>query len=109
MSNTELGGSITTDEPAINRATLTDEGQTCWVFCSKTVFNLSHKILTETEIKVLEKRLDFSPVQRTLSEPELRKYFEYFCRLLMKFLEHLAKYLHFDLNRVGCLLMDMAV
>ena len=49
MNNTELGGSIATDEPSTSRATLTDEGRRSWVFCSKTVFNLSHKILTETE------------------------------------------------------------
>ena len=61
MSNTELGGScstttsITTDQPPINRANLTDAGRIIGVFCSKTVLNLSHKILTETEIKVLEK------------------------------------------------------
>ena len=43
---------ITTDEPSINRTTLTDEEPISGVFSSKTVFNLSHKILTETEIKV---------------------------------------------------------
>ena len=80
MNNTELGGSITTDEPSTSRATLTDEGRLGGFFCSKTVFNLSHKILTETEIKVLEKGLDFAPVQRTLNEPKLRKDFEEFCR-----------------------------
>ena len=45
MSNTELGGSSTTnsisaDEASINRATLTDEGRISGVFCSKTVVNL---------------------------------------------------------------------
>ena len=49
-------------------------------FCSKTVFNLSKKVLTETEIKVLEKGLDFAPIQKTLNEPELRKIFEEFSR-----------------------------
>ena len=41
-------------------------------FCFKTAFNLSKKVLTETEIKVLEKGLDF--------EPELRKDFKKFSR-----------------------------
>ena len=59
---------------------MTDEGRLSGVFCSKTVFNLSHKILTEIEIKVFEKGLDFAPVQRTLNEPELRKDIEEFCR-----------------------------
>ena len=85
MSNTELGGSSTTtsisaDEASINRATLTDEGRISGVFCSKTVVNLSHKILAETELKVLEKGLDFAPGKRTLNEPELHKDFEEFCR-----------------------------
>ena len=31
-------------------------------FCSETIFNLSKRVLTETEIKVLEKGLDFAPI-----------------------------------------------
>ena len=42
-------------------------------FCSKSVFNLSKKVLTETEIRVLEKGLGFAPIQKSLNEPELRK------------------------------------
>ena len=49
-------------------------------FCSTTVFNLSKKVLTETEIKVLEKGFDFAPIQKTLNEPKLRKDFEDFFR-----------------------------
>ena len=72
MNNAEPGRSstttsVTTDEPSINMATLTDEGRISGAFCSKAVFNISHKIRTETEIKVLEKRLDFGPIQRTLN------------------------------------------
>ena len=50
------------------------------IFCFNTIFNLSKKILTEAEIKVLEieKGLDFAPIQKTLNEPELRKDFEEF-------------------------------
>ena len=60
MNNTELGGfsttnSITTDEHYINRATSTDGGRISGVLCSKTVLNLSHKILTETYISVGER------------------------------------------------------
>ena len=40
-------------------------------FCLYTVFNLSKKILIEEEIKVLEKGLDFAPIQRKVNEPEL--------------------------------------
>ena len=32
-------------------------------FCSDTVFNLSNKILSDSEIKLLEKGLDFPPIQ----------------------------------------------
>ena len=49
-------------------------------FCSDTIFNLSHRVLSDAEIKILEKRLDFAPIQRKINEPELRKYFEEFCR-----------------------------
>ena len=60
MNNTELGGfsttnSITTDERYINRATSTDGGRISGFLCSKTVLNLSHKILTETYISVGER------------------------------------------------------
>ena len=47
-------------------------------FCSKSVFNISKKVLTETEISVLENGLDFAPIQKSLNEPELRKDFEEF-------------------------------
>ena len=49
-------------------------------FCPDTIFNLSHRVLSDAEIKGLEKGLDFSPIQRKISEPELRKNFEEFCR-----------------------------
>ena len=40
-------------------AKVTSEGGISGYFCSDTVFNLSHRVLTETEIKVLEKGLDY--------------------------------------------------
>ena len=49
-------------------------------FCSDTVFNLSDKVLTDLEIKVLEKGLDFAPIQSKIIEPELRQDFADFCR-----------------------------
>ena len=49
-------------------------------FCSDTVFNLSDKVLTDLEIKVLEKGLDFAPIQRKINEPESKKDFAGFCR-----------------------------
>ena len=41
-------------------------------FCSETIFNLSNHVLIDTEIKILEKGLDFIPIQKKLNEPELR-------------------------------------
>ena len=49
-------------------------------FCSETIFNLSHRVLTDAEIKVLGKGLDFVPIQRKINEPELRRDFNEFCR-----------------------------
>ena len=49
---------------------LTEKCWLCGSFMSDTVFNLSRKVLTDTEIKVLEKGLDFAPIQRKLNEPE---------------------------------------
>ena len=48
-------------------------------FCSDTVFTLSKKVLTDIEIKVLEKGLDYAPIQNKINEPELRRDFEEFC------------------------------
>ena len=62
------------------QVSVVSEGRLSGYFCSKTVFNLSRKIPTDTEIKILEKGLDFAPVQRKNNEPELRSDFEEFCR-----------------------------
>ena len=49
-------------------------------FCSDTIFNLSRKFLTDSEIKVLQKGLDYAPIQSKINELELRNGFEEFCR-----------------------------
>ena len=49
-------------------------------FYSDTIFNLSHRVLSDAEIKILEKGLDFAPIQRKINETELRKDFGEFCR-----------------------------
>ena len=43
-------------------------------FCSRSVFTLSKKVLTETEIHVLEKGLGFAPTPTKINEtkPEER-------------------------------------
>ena len=49
-------------------------------FCSDIVFNASNRVLSVNEIKVLEKCLDFAPIQQKINETDLRKDFEEFCR-----------------------------
>ena len=41
---------------------------------------MGNRVLTDNEIKVLEKGLDFAPIQRKINEPELRSDFEEFCQ-----------------------------
>ena len=44
-------------------------------FCSKTMFNLSRKVLTETEIHILEKGLGFAPTPNRINESDLKRDF----------------------------------
>ena len=52
-------------------ANATEETRLSGYFCSDTIFNLSQKVLTDSEIKVLEKGLDYAPIQSKINEPEL--------------------------------------
>ena len=55
-----------------NKVAVTIEGIFPGYFCSDTVFNLSKKVLTETEIKILEKGLDYAPIQKSINlNPEV--------------------------------------
>ena len=57
-------------------------------FCSKTVFNVRWKVLTETEIRVLEKGLRFAPTPSRINESDLKRDFNEFSRNeLMNFFE----------------------
>ncbi|CAB4028918.1 Hypothetical predicted protein, partial [Paramuricea clavata] len=49
-------------------------------FISENVFNLSHKVLNETEISVLSKGLQFVPTTFKIDEEDLRKDFNEFTR-----------------------------
>ena len=69
----EIGNPIVKSEGFPNKATVTDEGLPQGSSCSKTVFNLSQRVLSEIEIQVLEKGLDFASIQKSINEPELRK------------------------------------
>ena len=61
-------------------------------FCSEIIFNLSNRVLTDTEMKGLEKGLDFAPIQKKLNELGLRSDFNGFCRRM-----HLKW--HFGMNQ----------
>ena len=61
-------------------ANLSDESRLSGCFCSDTAFNISKKVLSETEIKILEKALDYASIQKKINEPELKSDFEEFCR-----------------------------
>ena len=49
-------------------------------FCSYTVFNLTKKVLSDMEIKILQNGFDYAPIQNKIDKPELRKGFEDFAR-----------------------------
>ena len=49
-------------------------------FCSDTVFNLSNKVLSQTEISVLEKVLGLVPTPNMINEADLRRDFNEFSR-----------------------------
>ena len=76
----EIGNPIVKSEGLSTKATVTDEGCLQGSFCSKTVFNLSERVLSEIDIHVLKKGFDFAPIQKSINEPELRKDFEDFSR-----------------------------
>ena len=78
----ELESNANADFTGCKRKYNTDDSRMNGYFCS--VFNLSNKVLTEGEIKVLEKGLDFAPIQREVNKPELRHDFENFCRRMIK-------------------------
>ena len=58
----------------------TSESRLTGSFCSETIFSLSHRMLTDAEIEVLEKGLDFASIQRKINEPKLKQDFNDFCR-----------------------------
>ena len=59
---------------------ITNSDRISGYFCSETVFNLSKKVLSDMKIKILEKGLDYVPIQSKINQPELRRDFEDFAR-----------------------------
>ena len=49
-------------------------------FCPHTVYNLSKRVLTNAEMKVLVKGVDSAPIQHQINKPELKTDFKKFCR-----------------------------
>ena len=66
-------------------------------------------MLTDTEIKILEERLDFAPTQLQINEAELKQDFKDFCRRLrLKWYSFLSlvKLQHFQQNLAKTLPVD---
>ena len=89
-------------------ANLSDYSRLSGYFCLDTVFNLSKRVLSETEIKILEKGLDYAPAQRKINETELKSDFEEFCKIMringileMNFLKIFVRYHHFGQSHLG--------
>ena len=59
---------------------ITSESRLTGQFSSETIFDLNDRVLTDAEIKILEKGLDFAPLQGKINEPELKQDFKGFCR-----------------------------
>ena len=64
----------------VQSGSLTDSDRMSACFCSYTVYNLTKKVLSDMEIKILEKGFDYAPIQNKINKPELRKGFEDFAR-----------------------------
>ena len=59
---------------------ITSESRLTGQFSSEPIFDLNDRVLTDAEIKILEKGLDFAPLQRKINEPELKQDFKGFCK-----------------------------
>ena len=64
---------ISTKKISSAGVTITDEGRLKGTFYLETAFNLSDKVFTETEIKVLEQGLDFATTQKCIDGLEMRR------------------------------------
>ena len=86
LINTSTNNSLSVDIPAqeeeIEGPTVvtTAEGRIEGYFCSDVVFNLSRRVLTDIEIKVLEKGLGYVPTPSRIDEAQLREDFNDFAR-----------------------------
>ena len=72
--------SILEELEQVQSTNITNSDRISGYFCSDTVFNLSKKVLSDMEIKILEKGLDYVAIQSKINQPELRRDFEDFAR-----------------------------
>ena len=84
----EIGNLIVKSEGLFTKATVTDEGRLQSSFCSKTVFNLSLRVFSEIEIQVLEKGLDFAPIQKSTRAEKNVEDFSRRMRIRWNFRDH---------------------
>ena len=61
-TNVDVNRSMEISSEELDRQNTTYGNILTGYFCSDTVFNLSKKVLSDAEIKVLEKRLDYAPI-----------------------------------------------
>ena len=79
-TSVDINKSMEISSEELDQQSTTYQNRLTGYFCSYTVFNLSKKVLSDVEIKVLEKGWDYAPIQNKINEPELRRDFENFCR-----------------------------
>ena len=66
------------------KADVTNVRRLVGYFCSDTVCSFSRMVLTDTEIKVLEKDLEFAPLQNRINEPKASGFEEFAHRMRTK-------------------------
>ena len=64
----------------VQSTSITDRDRMSGCFCSDTVFTLSKNALSDMDIKILEKGLDYAPIQNKINKPELRRDSEGYAR-----------------------------
>ena len=62
-----FNGSSMSEKNAEVKGSITKDGRLKGYFCSQTVFSLRKNFLTESEIRLLEKGLDFALIQKTVN------------------------------------------
>ena len=85
------------------KGTVDDNDENKCKFCIDTVFKLSNKVLSDSEIKSPKKGLDLASIQQRINKPELRTNFkEFFRRMRVKLISKmnvdkiLVRHLHLE-------------